>query len=113
MEVDFDEALNTILTGLAAVWADIHLVVQGELQNAFRRITTDLKLEAKRAIAEVHVALMRENTDVDCNVTQLATVFRNRLKKTKEASSTVEARTDVSTNQVLVQEILWRVESIF
>lgn len=52
-------------------------------------------------MADVQGSLERENADVHWNVAQCAAVLGNRLEKMKEASSSMEARTIVSTGQRL------------
>lgn len=59
----------------------------------------EIELKAKLVMANVQVTLERNNADVNRDVAQCAAFLRNRLEKLKEASSTTEAHTDVSTGQ--------------
>lgn len=94
-----NEALEAVSTSSAPVCDQMRSAVQGELGNAFRRILIKLCLEAKQAMVEARVAFGCDNYDVDSDVAQGATVFRNRLKKNNDVSWITEAWTDVSNEQ--------------
>lgn len=99
MEVDVNNALKAISTILASVCAQMCSAVQEELVNAFRRISTQLGLEARRAIADVRRSLEREYADVDRYVAQCAAVLRDGLEEMNKVSSIAEACINVSTGQ--------------
>lgn len=55
--------------------------MQRVLDDAFRQILTTFKLEAKRAMFNVHVALERDSADVDRDIAQHVVVLTIWLER--------------------------------
>lgn len=75
VEVNVIEEIETVSTRLAAKCAQMYLAMQGKLENAFRRDSTELELEAKWAMTDVQVALERNIAGLNREVPQCAAVL--------------------------------------